>query len=64
MTLILRGRRSAGRSPMRAILALVLVAIVAAIVVSFALHLLFSRWILLGIAIVACIKFRPGRGRQ
>jgi hypothetical protein len=49
---------------MPAILALVLVAIAAVIVVSFALHILFSPWILLAIGIVAWIKFRPRRSHQ
>jgi hypothetical protein len=45
---------------MLAIIALVLVAIVALGV----LHILFSPWLLLAIAIVAFIKFRPSRSRQ
>jgi hypothetical protein len=50
---------------MPAILALVLVAIVAAIVFSFALHILFSPWILLVIAgVVVWMKFRPRRSHQ
>jgi hypothetical protein len=49
---------------MPAILALVLMAVVAVIVVSFALHILFSPWILLAIGIVAWIKFRPRRSHQ
>lgn len=49
---------------MPAILALVLLAIAAVIVVSLALHILFSPWILLAIAILAWIKFRPRRSRQ
>jgi hypothetical protein len=49
---------------MPAILALVLVAIAAVIVVSFALHILFSPWILLAIGILAWIKFRPRRSHQ
>lgn len=49
---------------MPAILALVLVAIAAAIVVSFALHILFSPWILLAIAVLVFIKFRPRRSHQ
>ena len=49
---------------MPAILALVLIAIAAVIVVSFALHILFSPWILLAIGILAWIKFRPRRSHQ
>ena len=45
---------------MLAIIALVLVAIVALAV----LHILFSPWLLVAIAIVAFIKFRPSRSRQ
>jgi hypothetical protein len=50
---------------MPAILALVLIAIVALLVVSFAVHVLFSPWLILAaVAIVAWIKFRPGRSRR
>ena len=50
---------------MPAILALVLVAIVAVLLVSFAVHVLFSPWLILAaVAIFALIKFRPGRSRQ
>jgi len=49
---------------MPAILALVLVAVAAVVVLSFALHILFSPWILLAVAIVAFIKFRPRRSHQ
>jgi len=45
---------------MPAIIALVLAAIVALAV----LHILFSPWLLVVIAIVAWIKFRPSRSRQ
>jgi hypothetical protein len=45
---------------MLAIIALVLAAIVVLVV----LHILFSPWLLVAIAIVAWIKFRPGRSRQ
>ena len=45
---------------MLAIIALVLVAIVALAI----LHVLFSPWLLVAIAIVAWIKFRPSRSRQ
>jgi hypothetical protein len=51
---------------MPAILALVLIAIVAVIVVSVALHILFSPWalILAAIGILAWMKVRPRRSRQ
>ena len=49
---------------MLAIIVLVLVAIAALSIIGFALHILFSPWILLAIAIVAFIKFRPRRSRQ
>ena len=45
---------------MLAIIALVLVAIVALAI----LHILFSPWLLVAIAILAFIKFRPRRSRQ
>jgi hypothetical protein len=47
---------------MSAIIALVLIAIVALIVLSFTVHVLFSPWLLLVIiGILAWIKFRPRR---
>ena len=46
------------------ILTLVLIAIVALTVVSFTMHFLFSPWLLVAIAILAWIKFRPRRPRQ
>jgi hypothetical protein len=51
---------------MPAILALVLIAIVAVIIVSVALHILFSPWILAlaAIGILAWITLRPRRSRQ
>jgi hypothetical protein len=49
---------------MGAIIALVLIAVLALTIVGFALHFLFSPWLLVAIAIVAWIKFRPGRSRQ
>jgi hypothetical protein len=49
---------------MAAIIAFVLIAILALTIVSFALHFLFSPWLLVAIAIVAWIKFRPRRSRQ
>ena len=49
---------------MLATIALVVAAIVALTVLGFALHILFSPWLLAVIAIVAWIKFRPSRSRQ
>jgi hypothetical protein len=47
---------------MAAIIALVLIAVFAVAVLGFAVHLLFSPWLLLAIvAIVALAKFRPRR---
>jgi uncharacterized membrane protein len=46
------------------ILALAAIAIVALIIVSLAVHVLFSPWLLLAVAIVALIKFRPRRSRR
>ena len=49
---------------MLAIIALAVVAIVAIAVLSFALHLLFSPWLLVAVAVLAWIKFRPRRSHQ
>ena len=50
---------------MLALIVLVLIAIVALTVLSFAVHVLFSPWLLLAvIAILAWIKFRPRRSHQ
>jgi len=50
---------------MLAIIALVLIAIVALAVLSFAVHFLFSPWLLLpAIAVLAYIKFRPRRSHR
>jgi hypothetical protein len=49
---------------MLAIIALVVAAIVAFAVLGFVLHILFSPWLLVAIAILAFIKFRPRRSRQ
>ena len=49
---------------MPAIIALVLATIVALIVLSFALHVLFSRWLLVAVAVLAWIKFRPHRSHR
>jgi hypothetical protein len=48
-----------------AIIALAAIAVVALIVLSLAVHILFSPWVLLvGIGILAWIKFRPHRSHQ
>ena len=49
---------------MLAIIALAVVAIVAIAVLGFALHILFSPWLLVAIAVLAWIKFRPRRSHQ
>lgn len=50
---------------MPALIAFVLIAIVAVMVLSFAVHLLFSPWLLLlAVAAVAWYKFRPGRSHR
>ncbi len=49
---------------MSGIILIALAAIVALIVLGAVVHVLFSPWILLAIAIVALIKFRPRRSRQ
>jgi hypothetical protein len=47
------------------IIALVLIAIVALTVLGFAVHLLFSPWLLLvAVGVLAWIKFRPRRNRM
>jgi hypothetical protein len=46
---------------MPAIIPLVLVVIAAMIILSVAVHILFSPWLLLAVAIVAWIKLRPRR---
>jgi hypothetical protein len=47
------------------IIALALIVIVALIIVSFAVHFLFSPWLLLlAVAVVAWIKFGPRRSRR
>lgn len=46
------------------IIALALIAIVALAIVGFALHLLFSPWLLVAIGILAWIKFRPRRSHR
>jgi hypothetical protein len=50
---------------MPGLIVLVLMAVVALIVLSFALHILFSPWILLlGIGVLAWLMFRPRRSRR
>ena len=49
---------------MPAIIALVLIAFVALIVLSFAVHVLFSPLLLVALAILAWIKFRPHRSHR
>jgi hypothetical protein len=46
------------------IIALALAAIVAFVIIGFALHLLFSPWLLAVVAIVALVKFWPRRSRR
>ena len=46
---------------MPGIIALVLIAIVALTVLGVAVHVLFSPWLLVAVAILAWIKFRPRR---
>jgi hypothetical protein len=46
------------------IIALAFIAIVALIIVSFAVHFLFSPGLLVAAAIVAWIKFRPRRSQR
>jgi hypothetical protein len=49
---------------MPAILALVLIAVLAVAVVGFAVHLLFSPWLLVAaVAILVWMRFRPRRTR-
>jgi hypothetical protein len=49
---------------MAALFAVFLVALIALAVLGFAVHFLFSPWLLVAVAIVAWIKFRPRRSRQ
>jgi hypothetical protein len=49
---------------MPAIIVAALAVIVAVAVIGFALHILFSPWLLVAVAIVAWIKFGPRRSRQ
>ncbi|WP_187366194.1 hypothetical protein [Trebonia kvetii] len=49
---------------MPAILALALTALAAVAVLTAAVHIVFSPWLLVVIAILAWIKFRPRRSHQ
>jgi hypothetical protein len=49
---------------MPGIITLALVVVVALIVLSFAIHVLFSPWLLLAVAVLALVKFRPRRFRR
>ena len=49
---------------MTGIIALALTVIVALAVLSFTVHVLFSPWLLVAIAVLAWIKFRPRRSHQ
>ena len=49
---------------MPGILALVLIAIVALTIIGFTVHLLLSPWLLVVIAVLAWIKFRPRRSHR
>jgi hypothetical protein len=49
---------------MPGIIALVLIAIVALIVLSITVHFLFTPWLLLAIATLVWIKFRPRRSNR
>ena len=49
---------------MLAIIALAVMAFVALVVLGFAVHLLFSPWLLVAIAILALIKFWPRRSHR
>jgi hypothetical protein len=49
---------------MPGIITLVLIAIVALIVLSFTMHLLFSPWLLVAVGILLWIKFRPRRSHR
>jgi hypothetical protein len=49
---------------MPGIIVLALVALVALTVLGFAVHFLFSPWLLVAIAVLAWIKFRPRRSHR
>ena len=46
------------------IAAIVIIGLIVVSVLGFALHFLFSPWLLVAVVIVAWIKFRPRRARQ
>jgi hypothetical protein len=46
------------------IITLALIVVVALIIISFAVHVLFSPWLLVAIAILAWIKFGPRRAHR
>jgi hypothetical protein len=48
---------------MPAIIVAVLVALAALAVLGFAVHILFSPWLLVAVAVLAWIRFRPRRSR-
>ena len=49
---------------MLALIAVALIAIVALAVLTAAVHVLFSPWLLVAIAVLAWIKFRPRRSHR
>jgi hypothetical protein len=49
---------------MPGIITLALIVVVALIIISFAVHVLFSPWLLVAIAILAWIKFGPRRAHR
>lgn len=50
---------------MLGIIALALIVVAALIVLSFAVHVLFSPWLLVvGLAVLAWVKFRPRRSHR
>jgi hypothetical protein len=49
---------------MLGIIALAIIVVIALSVLGFALHFLFTPWLLVAIVILAWIKFRPHRTRQ
>ena len=49
---------------MAAFITIVLIAIAALAVFSFTVHLVFSPWLLVAIAVLAWIKFRPRRSNR
>jgi hypothetical protein len=50
---------------MPGIITLALIVVAALIVLSFAVHVLFSPWLLVvALAVVAWVKFRPGRSHR